>query len=156
MRLRLWHGGARRPGDVLHLCKRAVCVVTEQASMWIKDQYHGPSRVALTSKPEGSIGWDTSQVPLIGELKASHVYVVIVQYSTGSSFGTDTGLTTTALVATTAEMAIKAKKAIEENASKDKPSYSFQFEGIELDCGTWTGYFESVEDVRIELTAVGP
>lgn len=129
--------------------------MTDQPTVWIHDSRYQLGYLRLhVEKPSGALGWNLEEVPLVGKVLQAHAYVVIVQYSTGNSFGTDTGLRTAALAATTPDLAAAARDAILENSKQVRPDYTITTGGVELHCGTWTGYFESVEHVTIELVEV--
>lgn len=125
--------------------------------MWVvNDRARGPKSVH-DSQPEGKFGWQTEQVPLIGELPpaGTYAYAVVVTYTTGSTFGSESGIQTVAVVCATGEQAIDAQNAIEENGKRRLPrAYTTEVHGVEIDCGTWTGYFESIDYVTVELVPV--
>lgn len=128
------------------------------ATVWTQEAWfhggHANVSKVFSAQPSGNIGWNTSEVPLIGELKVKHAYAVKVIYSTGSTFGIESGLVAVAAVCATDEQAIRVTREIEENASLASPQYTITVDGVDIYCGTWTGYFESVEAVIIEFVEV--
>lgn len=141
------NGGPGRTGDVFALRggqppERGVVVIPDDTTprVWTQEDRHNSYQTKVyLSQPPGSLGWDTTEVPLIGELEAKHAYTVKVIYTTGSTFGSESGLVTTAAVTDTAERAVEIQQAITINAAKASPG---------------TGYFESLDAVLIEFVEV--
>ena len=80
------------------------------------------------------------------------VYPVLVQYGTGDTFGYSSGEITLVAVFDDAQKALDLQQAI-RNQTKDR-SYSITVNGKEYYTATWTGYFESLEDVIVETEVV--
>lgn len=89
------------------------------------------------------------------------LYIVVVQYSDGDSFGNSSGNIEYVDSFRTLEAARKCLKAVQDSESKyDKPSKKFEYV---LDNGSlcstqypaWVGYFNSLEDVYIKELVVG-
>lgn len=77
---------------------------------------------------------------------ADKVYVVVVTYSSGDTFGCSYGNIAIAFVTEDADEAIKAKKAVETDWSdkwRDHPK------GVGY--APWNGYFEGVQSVEIQM-----
>lgn len=125
------------------------------STVWVQtDRYDEQLRV-LRDKPQGRIGWGTEEAPAIGEpAECGHAYVVIVTYTTGSTFGSESGNTAVACVTHSAEDAMRVRKLIEENAKLSSPQYTINVDGVEIYCGAWTGYFECIDSVHVELVEV--
>lgn len=89
------------------------------------------------------------------------VFVVVVVYSTGGTFGRDEGLASVVNVYKDPAQAKKVAQAIESN-SESTPSnnysppreYTISVDGEEIYCGSWVGYFESLERVVVETEVV--
>ncbi len=99
---------------------------------------------------------------------ASNIYVVVVTYSSGDSFGRSEGNIALAFATENPEEAIAAKKAIEDEQdfdsrwSDNKPNkediWSVKFDKhpkrLETSNYVWGGYFERVESVNIEFKTI--
>lgn len=79
------------------------------------------------------------------------VYPVLVQYGSGDSFGYSSGDIT--LVAVFDDDA-KARNLIAAIRSAGPREYTIVVDDKEYYTGTWTGYFETLEDVIIETEVV--
>jgi hypothetical protein len=90
--------------------------------------------------------------------KADKAYLIIVRYSTGSTFGRDSGCYKFVAVFASKEDAIKVATEI-DNHYKNEKSHSFRptiknlAYGSTIDCA-WRGYFERLESVDIEALAI--
>jgi hypothetical protein len=89
------------------------------------------------------------------------VFVVVVVYSTGGTFGRDEGCTEVVNVYKDPKQAKKVAKAIEDNSqfcpgsSYNPPrSYTIEVDGESIYCGSWVGYFESLDSVHVETEIV--
>jgi len=82
---------------------------------------------------------------------ATYVYIVAVTYSSGDTFGSSSGNTAIAFITENPEEALKAKDAVECNWSK--PEWSKHPKNV-AQYPSWTGYFESVENVKIVFLPV--
>jgi hypothetical protein len=81
------------------------------------------------------------------------VFPVFVIYGTGDSFGHSSGNVQLVDVFDDAEKARGLKEAIRK-ATYENYKYSFEYEGKEYYAGSWTGYFETLEDVVVETEVV--
>jgi hypothetical protein len=77
------------------------------------------------------------------------VYPVLVVYGTGDTFGNSSGNVVLVDVFDDAEKARGLEIAIRESNA-----YTFIYEGKEYYSGTWTGYFEHLEDIIVETEVV--
>jgi outer membrane protein assembly factor BamB len=123
---------------------------------WVRYDRHQGAKTVHVKRPDGRLSWSTEEVPLIGELPdpGKYVYVIEVTYSTGSTFNSESGLKTVAAVCATDTEAVKVLNAIDKNAKKRPPRYSINVLDTEIECNTWTGYFESIDYTSIELVPV--
>ena len=129
----------------------------ETYGSWERVENYLGSKVALEGK--GSIGWFSEEVEVSFEPKVGQwVFVVIVQYSSGDSFGNSSGNISIAGVYDTPDKAAQVRQAILEDEKNNPHSYeSLEIPGeASIYPGDWKGYFESLEDVRIEMEAVRP
>jgi hypothetical protein len=90
------------------------------------------------------------QEPKIGD----NIHVVYVCYSTGDSFGQDTGIHEHLWAFTDYSKADELALAICEDSRK-KPDYDYNheplsFEGVSINPNNWKGYFERFEKCDIE------
>lgn len=89
------------------------------------------------------------------------VFVVVVVYSTGSTFGRDEGNSQAVGVYKDPAQAKKVAQAIERNSEHTHSNnynpprdYTIEVDGEEIYCGSWVGYFESLERVVVETEVV--
>lgn len=86
--------------------------------------------------------------------KGMPVYLVTVRYCTGDTFGYTSGNYKFIACYDNPEDAHSLAKEIQENYDSDNGKYSFKpttpYTESEVYCGTWTGYFERLEDIRVD------
>ena len=89
------------------------------------------------------------------------VFVVVVVYSTGGTFGRDEGNSQAVGVYKDPARAKKVAQAIENNSESNASNnyippkaYTIHVDGEEIYCGSWVGYFESLERVVVETEVV--
>jgi hypothetical protein len=81
------------------------------------------------------------------------VYPVFVIYGTGDSFGHSTGNVQLVDVFDDAQKARGLEDAIRK-ATYENYKYTFEYAGKKYYAGSWTGYFERLEDVVVETEVV--
>jgi hypothetical protein len=122
---------------------------------WSTDfQYEG-LEVKLVG--QGQIGWSSSIIETSFEAKVGQVvFAVIVVYSSGDSFGSSSGNTDVAGVYNTAETAYKVRSLIMYDNENNQRDFDYlKIEGEpDIYPGTWKGYFESLDSVRIETVLI--
>ena len=92
----------------------------------------------------------------------SNALIVWIQWGSGDSFGHSSGANAEAIgIFKDMDSAVSLKKQIEEwsGETRDNFDYSYKFttpDGQEFKSGyaPWAGYFESLEDVNIDVVAV--
>lgn len=111
----------------------------EQWGEW-ETHYEWSLGRVFTKSPQGFTPyWNTVELDKPVEPN-SKVYLVVVRYSSGNTFGRSEGNGTIAGIYTTLEQASEARELVEQ----DKwPGYA-----------PWNGYFESLESVSIEVRVV--
>lgn len=87
------------------------------------------------------------------------IYVVVIKYSTGDTFGNDSGCCACVGVENTKEDAEELRRIVRERVNNGAYSFdtggnSVVFKGWTYYLGSWLGYFESVESVWVEETVV--
>lgn len=107
----------------------------------------------------GQIGYYSDEVEVSFEPKVDQVvWVVVVEYSSGDTFGRSSGNTTVVGVYDDGVVASIVKGKIEDDY-KDK---SNSFDQIKIEgqpdiyTYTWKGYFESLENVHVERVHINP
>jgi hypothetical protein len=91
--------------------------------------------------------------------KADKAYLIVVRYSTGSTFGRDSGCYKFVAVFASKEDAIKVATEIDthykekDNGFSFSPSIKNPAYGSTIHCA-WVGYFERLESVDIEALAI--
>ena len=122
---------------------------------WVQTGLYDETLRVLRNKPEGHIGLGTKKVPVFGdEVWRSIAYVVEVTYTTGNTFGSESGNTAIACVCYSPETAMRIRTLLKENGRLSSPKYTLVVDGIEIDCGAWTGYFESIDNIDVKLVEV--
>lgn len=124
-------------------------------------------QVCLT-QPDGRFGYGLCEIELDGDVdKGDWVYMIIVTYTTGSTFGCDSGRKAFGAITTNADKAFSLAQAFQDHEQRinssewrSKPhtfdeKYQMTFEGVTYDVGQWTGYFESIDSVDVMRVAVG-
>lgn len=112
--------------------------------------------VSATFTSGGQIGWYTEyfEVPDTVE-ELSPLWVVVCIYSTGNTFGRAYGEAEVAAVCTSNQEAEKVQQGIWDDYKNNHRGYGeIVVAGHSIYPGTWKGYFESLEDVRIEKVRV--
>lgn len=140
--------------------------------LWVTTELYGGDAVQVAlSKPEGRFGQGLTEMEIPGTVeKGDWVYAVIVTYTTGNTFGSNSGNQAFAALLTEADKAFNLAEAIKAHERminsrewRSKPysergweneSY-LEFEGERYYTGTWTGYFESIDTVDVTRVAVG-
>jgi hypothetical protein len=136
------------------------------------DMYGGRDQIEVSlSDPGGSFGsrMEGTEVPF-DVAPGDYVYAVVVTYTTGSTFGRESGNKAFAGLVNDANKAHDLAEAIKDherwiNSSAyrklpyeqrgwESTSY-LDFEGERIYTGTWTGYFESIDYVDVVRVAVG-
>lgn len=143
--------------------KLAVALETETVSdYWDGERYgewstrYSYRGCTATLNGGGRIGWNTDVIDVPDSVEElTPLWVVVVAYSSGNSFGRSCGNTALGAVCYSREDAEAVGDAIRKDA-KDNPS---SFENIivgdhEIYPGSWKGYFESLESVHIEKVRV--
>lgn len=111
-----------------------------------------------TPIPEGY--WDVALFPNEVDPKlGDNIFVVWVEYSSGDSFGSSSGNVEFLWAFTDAEKAYKLKELIYKDYRDDsyynfKSGNNFNFYGVNIYTGTWKGYFESLQTVRVDRLEV--
>lgn len=129
----------------------------EQYGDWATEHDYRGSKVSLTGG--GQIGWYSDNVEVSFEPKVGDwVYPVIVIYGTGNSFGHSSGEVTVAGIYSTPEKAQEVRELILKDNQDNRGGYGYLDVPGEPQIypGTWKGYFENLEDVRIEMEVVRP
>lgn len=102
----------------------------------------------------GRIGWNTELFDVPNSVEElSPLWVVVVVYSTGNTFGHSSGNTTVAAVCYSEEDAEAVSKAIYED-NTNSGFGEIKVRDYTFYNGTWKGYFESLENVIIEKVRV--
>lgn len=130
----------------------------EQYGDWSEEHSYQGSKVSLSDKG-GQIGFWSNEIETSFEAQVGDwVYPVIVIYGTGNTFGHSSGNVTVAGVYNTPEKAQEVKQAIMRDAAENRNGYGYlQIPGEpQIYPGSWKGYFERLEDVRIEMEVVRP
>lgn len=104
----------------------------------------------------GDIGYATRQVDVTFDVKPGDVvYVVVAVFTTGGTFGEDSGLTEVVRVY---EDFDKAERLVaflwDDYKNKPRTYGEVDFEGDPIYTGTWKGYFESLDDIHLEKEIV--
>lgn len=109
---------------------------------------------------KGAIGWRTKTFDIDAK-PGDVVFVVVVVYSTGGTFGRDEGNTKVVGVYRNPKQAQKVADAIKKNseatpANNYNPprNYTIVVDDEEIYCGSWVGYFESLDSVHVETEVV--
>lgn len=137
--------------------------------LWASTELYGGNQIqACLTEPDGRFGYGLSEIELDGEVeKGDWIYMVIVTYTSGGTFETTYGHKAFAAVFKDADTAFNMEKAIRDHeqhinssAYRSKPysfgdKYYMTFNGQKYYVGTWTGYFESIEDTEVVRVAVG-
>lgn len=106
-------------------------------------------RVSAFAEGMGMLGHQTDVVETDFDAPpGTYVHVVAVEYSTGSTFGRDRGLIDIVDVFATLEEAITLRERIHE-VLQEGHQYEFEHNGKSYYAGSWTGYFESLDDIYI-------
>jgi hypothetical protein len=136
----------------------------EQYGRWEKDKACSLKKVARNKDFLSKWNFTAYKVPDI-VYNADSVYVVSVVYSSGDSFGSSSGNFQVAFVTEDPKEALRAKEAIEED-HRIKKTYTKEKEykvwsdfrnSEKLVCGkyfSWDGYFENIEEIRIDFLKV--
>lgn len=86
--------------------------------------------------------------PVRASVKAGDtVFVVVVDYSTGDTFGNDDGMFVAAGVELTRERAEELAEAVRK--ANDSGAWDVEYDGWAYYCGSWTGYFECVNSIDV-------
>lgn len=129
----------------------------EQYGDWATEHDYRGSKVSLSG--QGQIGWYSNNVDVSFEPKVGDwVYPVIVIYGTGNSFGHSSGEVTVAGIYNSPEKAQEVRSLILHDNQNNRGGYGYLDVPGEPQIypGTWKGYFENLEDVRIEMEVVRP
>lgn len=104
----------------------------------------------------GDIGWSTSKIDVDFDVSPGDVvFVVVVVYTTGGTFGQTSGNTQVVAVFNDADKAVRLEEVIREDNKKNRSSFkNIEFEGMSIYPGSWKGYFESLDDVKVETEVV--
>jgi len=122
----------------------------------VTKEYSGAS-VHLTR--DGEIGYRLDEVEVPFEPKADQVvWVVVVEYSTGNTFGHESGATHVVGVYDDGVVASIVKGKIEDDYKNNyRGSNEIKVEGQpDIYTYTWKGYFESLENVHVERVHINP
>lgn len=125
----------------------------EQYGDW-REEYSYEGLAVYKSSLQGEFGVytrsiDTDFEPEVGQV----VYPVVVLFGTGNSFGNSSGNVHIVGVYDNQDKAERLRKAIQDTYSSGREP-SFDFEGENINAYTWTGYFESLENVFVESEIV--
>jgi hypothetical protein len=130
----------------------------EQYGDWSEEHAFRGSKVSLENKG-GQIGWVTDEIDTSFDAKVGDwVYPVIVIYSTGNTFGRSDGNVVVAGIYNSPEKAQEVKQTILRDSTQNPHGFGYlEIPGEpQIYPGTWKGYFEHLEDVRIEMEVVRP
>jgi hypothetical protein len=130
--------------------------------------YDSDTAVVALTKPDGRFGYSLEEIEVAGDVKPGDwVFMVTVTYTTGNSFGTQSGSKTLAAVLLDADKAFQLADAIKAHENKinssewkrtphtwEEKAY-IEFDGQKISAGDWTGYFESIDYVNVDRVAVG-
>lgn len=118
---------------------------------WGTTKEYGGTKVRLSGS--GAIGYHSEivEVNFVPEFDKV-VWAVVVEYSSGDTFGHSSGNTTVVGVYDDGVVASLVKGLIEEDYKDNHSGYgAIQVPGHqEIYSGTWKGYFESLENVHVE------
>ncbi len=141
----------------------------EQFGEWESCYDQRLSKISRNSKLLDKYGFEAHKVP--DEVyNAKSLYVVVVIYSTGDSFGHSRGNISLAFATEDPDEAIAVKESIEledehnnaysrsQKKANEKEFWSNKFrehpKSLNTSNYTWNGYFESVEHVKVEFLQV--
>jgi hypothetical protein len=130
----------------------------EQYGDWSEEHSYQGSKVSLGDKG-GQIGFWSNEIETSFEAKVGDlVYPVIVIYSTGNTFGSSSGNVTVAGIYNTPEKAQEVRELILKDNKENRDGYGYlEVPGEpQIYPGTWKGYFESLDDIRVEMEVVRP
>lgn len=138
----------------LHIEIISSCVYDEcegvQFGSWGKQFNETVTKVSRDCKFLNRFSFSSYKVP--DEVyNSTYVYIVVVTYSSGDTFGSSSGNTAIAFITENPDEALKAKDAAEHDWSK--PEWSEHPKNVSR-YPTWTGYFERVENVEIVFLPV--
>jgi len=112
------------------------------------------SGVEATLGGGGRIGWNTDIYDVKDEVEAlTPLWVVVVVYGSGDTFGYSTGNSTVAAVCYSEEDAEAVRAAIWED-NKNSHFGQITVGDYSFYNGTWKGYFEDLEGVIVEKVRV--
>lgn len=113
-------------------------------------------RVTATLGGGGQIGWNSERVEVKDSVKElTPLWVVVVVYSSGDTFGHSTGNATVAAVCYSEEDAQAVEAAIRDDYQNRHSSFANIIVGeYEIYPYSWKGYFESLERIVIEKVRV--
>jgi hypothetical protein len=124
---------------------------------WSTTHEYGGAEVKLTGM--GEFGYSSNSVEVGFEPKADQVvWAVIVEYSSGDTFGHSSGNTTVVGVYDDGVVASIVKGMIEDDYKNNYDSYQeLKVEGHpDIYTYTWKGYFESLENIHVERVHINP
>lgn len=135
--------------------------------LWASTDLYGDNQIQVClTQPDGRFGYGLTEIEVDEDVKLGDwVYMIIATYTTGSTFGTETGNKAFAALLTDADKAFSLAAAFKEHNDRVsrysyRPSigedkYHMEWEGKTYYVGTWTGYFERLEDCEVIRVAVG-
>lgn len=124
---------------------------------WSTTKEYGGAKVFL--KRDGEIGYYLDKVEVGFEPKTDQaVWAVVVEYSSGDTFGHSSGNTTVVGVYDDGVVASLVKGMIEDDYKNNYDSYDeIKIEGHpDIYTYTWKGYFESLENIHVERLHINP
>lgn len=124
---------------------------------WSATHEYGGVEVKLTG--EGEFGYSSSSMEVGFKPEVDQVvWVVIVEYSSGDTFGHSSGNTTVVGVYDDGVVASIVKGKIEDDYRDKRNSFDeIRIEGHpDIYTYQWKGYFESLENIHVERVHINP